>query len=139
MTTTSVVTGRGVAVTGVAATLAAMAATTLAAALAKAAGVDFELPDGGDSIPLPGFATVTGFFSVVGVLIAGALLRWSAHPARAFVRIAGSLTALSLVAPLLSGANAATTPTARASAAAPTCLHIDGRSRVVTTGSGGKP
>ena len=100
---------RGLAVTGVLATLAAMVATTLAAALAQAVGVDFEVPDGGETIPLPGFAVVTGLFSVVGIVIAGALLRWSARPAQRFVWTAVSLTALSLVAPLLSGADTATT------------------------------
>ncbi len=99
---------RGLAGTGLVATLAAMVATTLAAALAQAAGVDFEIPDGGETIPLSGFAVVTGFFSVVGVVIAVALLRWSARPADRFVWTAVSLTALSLVPPLLSGANAAT-------------------------------
>jgi len=100
---------RGLAGTGLIATLAATAATTLAAALAQAAGVDFAVPDGGETIPLAGFAVVTGFFSVVGVVIAVALLRWSTHPARRFVWTAVSLTAISLVPPLLSGANAATT------------------------------
>jgi Family of unknown function (DUF6069) len=90
---------RGVARTGLIATLAAMVATTLAAALAHAAGVDFEVPDGGETIPLPGFAVVTGFFSVVGIVIAAALLRWSARPARRFVQTAVTLTAISLVAP----------------------------------------
>ena len=71
---------RGLAGTGFIATLAAMVATTLAAALARAVGVDFEVPDGGETIPLSGFAVVTGFFSVVGVVIAAALLRWSARP-----------------------------------------------------------
>jgi hypothetical protein len=52
---------------------------------------------------------MTGFFSVVGVVIAAALLRWSARPAQRFVQTAVSLTAISLVAPLLSGANTATT------------------------------
>jgi hypothetical protein len=99
---------RGLAVTGVIATLAAMVATTLAAALAQAAGVDFEIPDGGETIPLPGFAVVTGFFSVVGIVIAAALLRWSARPAERFVWTAGSLTAISLVPPLVSGADTAT-------------------------------
>ncbi|MFJ5779534.1 DUF6069 family protein [Streptomyces sp. NPDC093094] len=94
--------------TGFVATLAAMTATTLAAAPARAAGADFELPDGGETIPLSGFAVVTGFFSVVGVAIAAALLRWSARPAERFVRTAVSLTAISLVPPLLSGANPAT-------------------------------
>ncbi|MCX5254500.1 DUF6069 family protein [Streptomyces canus] len=57
---------RGLAGTGLIATLAAMVATTLAAALAQAVGVDFEVPDGGEAIPLPGFTVVTGLFSVVG-------------------------------------------------------------------------
>ena len=100
---------RGLAVTGFIATLAATVATTLAAALARAIGVDFEVPDGGETIPLSGFAVVTGFFSVVGIVIAVALLRWSARPAERFVWTAVSLTAISLVPPLLSGANTATT------------------------------
>jgi hypothetical protein len=58
---------------------------------------------------LPGFAVVTGFFSVVGIVIAAALLRWSARPAKLWVWTAVSLTAISLVAPVLSGANTATT------------------------------
>ena len=52
---------------------------------------------------------VTGFFSVVGVVIAVALLRWSARPAERFVWVSVSLTALSLVPPLVSGADTATT------------------------------
>jgi Family of unknown function (DUF6069) len=71
---------RGLAGSGVIATLAAMVATTLTAALARAVGVDFEVPDGGETIPLPGFAVVTGFFSIVGIVIAVALLRWSVAP-----------------------------------------------------------
>jgi len=51
---------------------------------------------------------VTGFFSVVGIVIAVALLRWSARPAQRFVWTAVSLTAISLVPPLLSGADTAT-------------------------------
>jgi hypothetical protein len=100
---------RRLAVAGFIATLAATVATTLAAALAQAVGVDFEVPDGGETIPLSGFAVVTGFFSVVGIVIAVALLRWSARPAERFVWTAVSLTAISLVPPLLSGANTATT------------------------------
>ncbi|MCX4706695.1 DUF6069 family protein [Streptomyces sp. NBC_01373] len=100
---------RGLAGTGIIATLAAMVATTLAAALAQAIGVDFEVPDGGETIPLSGFAVVTGLFSVVGIFIAAALLRWSARPAERFVWTAVSLTAISLLPPLLAGANAATT------------------------------
>jgi hypothetical protein len=100
---------RGLAGTGIIAALAAMLATTLAAALARAVGVDFEVPDGGQTIPLSGFAVLTGFFSDVGLVIATALRRWSARPANRFVWTAVSLTAISLVAPLMSGANTATT------------------------------
>ena len=99
---------RGLAGTGFIAALAAMLATTLAAALAQAVGVDFEVPDGGGTIPLSGFAVVTGFFSIMGIVIAAALLRWSARPAKQFVRTAVTLTGISLVPPLLSGADTAT-------------------------------
>ncbi|MFC4053512.1 DUF6069 family protein [Actinomadura syzygii] len=100
---------RGLATTGLIATLAAMAATTLAAALAQAAGANFEIPDGGESIPLPGFAVVTGFFSIVGTVIAAVLLRWSARPATRFLWTTVPLTAISLIPPVISGANTATT------------------------------
>src|SRR3712207_4122359 len=76
---------RGLVGTGLLAALAAMVATTLAAAIARAVGVDFEVSDGGETIPLSGFAVVTGFFSVLGIVIAVALLRWSARPAERFV------------------------------------------------------
>ena len=52
---------------------------------------------------------MTGVFSVVGIVLAVALVRWSARPAERFVWTAVSLTAISLVPPLLSGANTATT------------------------------
>ncbi|XVV15395.1 DUF6069 family protein [Actinoplanes sp. CA-131856] len=93
------------------AVLAAVLATTLTAALARALGADFEVPDGGETVPLPGIAVVTGFFSLVGVVIATALRRWSARPAERFVWTAGALTAISLIPPFLSGANAATAAT----------------------------
>lgn len=99
---------RGLVGTGLVAALAAVVATTVAAALAQAVGADFEIPDGGETIPLSGFAVVTGFFSVVGIVIAAAFRRWSAQPAKRFVWTALSLTAISLVPPLISGANTAT-------------------------------
>jgi len=99
---------RGLAFTGFTATLVAMVATTLVAALAQAVGVDFEVSDGGERIPLSGFTVVTGFFSVVGIVIAVALCRWSARPAERFVWTAVSLTVGSLVPPLVSEANTAT-------------------------------
>ncbi|MEW2382384.1 DUF6069 family protein [Micromonospora sp. NPDC047707] len=57
---------------------------------------------------MPGIAVVTGFFSVVGIVIAVALRRWSARPAERFVWAAVSLTAISLVPPILFGADAVT-------------------------------
>ena len=99
---------RGLAGTGLIATLAAMVVTTLAAALARAAGVDFKISDDGETIPLGGFAVLTGFFSVVGIVIAVALLRWSARPAERFVWTTVVLTGMSLVPPFLVGANTVT-------------------------------
>ena len=99
---------RRLAGTGFIATLAAVVATTLAAALAQAIGVDFEVTDG-ETIPLSGITVVTGFFSVAGIVIAAALLRWSARPAERFVWTAVPLTAISLIPPLLFAANTATT------------------------------
>lgn len=102
--------GRRVLARGVAAAVVAAAANAVAAGLARAAGVDFEV-SGGESIPVAGIAFVTGVLSLVGVLIAGALARWSRRPATAFVRTTVTLTALSLVPPFLAGADAATTAT----------------------------
>jgi hypothetical protein len=93
---------------GLAAAAAAAVAATAVAALAMAAGVDFELPDGGESIPLLGFTQLTFVFSVVGILIALAIRRWAPRPARTWVITAVTLTALSLVPPFLVGANLAT-------------------------------
>jgi hypothetical protein len=95
--------------TGLIAALTAVLVTTLAAALAQAAGVDFEVSADGEAIPLAGFAVVTGFFSIVGVVIAAALLLWSARPAERFVWTAVSLTAISLAPPFLVEADVATT------------------------------
>ena len=99
-------TGLGrVAVRGLIATVVAAAATTLCAAVAKAASVDFEIPAGGEAIPTPGFATVTSGFSLVGVALALALARWSARPADRFVATTVVLTAVSLVPPFVVGAS----------------------------------
>ncbi len=100
---------RGLAVTGLVATVGAMAATSVTAAIARAVGVDFELPDGAsESIPVSGVAMLTGIFSIVGLLIAAAFRRWSARPAELFVKAAVTLTAISLLPPFLTDANAAT-------------------------------
>lgn len=99
---------RGLLGTGLVAVPTAMAATSLAAVLARAGGVEFEIPDGGQAIPVSGVAFVTGVFSTVGVVIAAVLLRWTAHPAQRFVWTTVSLTAISLVPPFVVDASAAT-------------------------------
>ncbi|MGW5471391.1 DUF6069 family protein [Streptomyces chartreusis] len=76
---------RGLAGTGVIAALAATVATTLAAALAQAAGVDFRIPDGGETIPLSGFALVTGFFAVTNTATITALLALHLVPATVMI------------------------------------------------------
>ncbi len=90
----------------VGAVVAATIATTLGAALARAAGVDLEVA--GEAIPLSGVAFVTAVCSLAGVALALACRRWSARPARRFVGAAAALTAVSLVPPLLADAGAAT-------------------------------
>ncbi len=89
----------------------AVVATTAVAALATAAGVELEVPAYGGTIPLSGIAFVTGVFSLVGVVIAAALLRWSARPRAHFVRTTSVLAALSLVPPWVVGMAASTSIT----------------------------
>ena len=94
---------------GALATLAAVLATTLAAALAAAAGVDFDVAGTGETVPPSGFAVVTAVFCVLGVALAAGFRRWSVRPAERFLRTAVALTAVSLVPPFLSEADAAAT------------------------------
>ncbi len=96
---------------GLLAALVAMVATTAGAALAQAVGVSFWLPGAAEPIPVAGFGVMTGVFSVIGIVLAVALLRWSARPAERWVQVAVALTALSLAPPVLTGAGAATVVT----------------------------
>lgn len=75
----------GVVRTGLLESLGAVVATTAAAALASTVGIELEVPADGATIPLSGIAFVTGVFSLTGVVIAAALLRWSARPRAHFV------------------------------------------------------
>jgi hypothetical protein len=86
--------------------VAAAAATTVLAAVAKGGGVPLEID--GEPIPLLGFTQLTLFFSAIGVLLAVALRRWAASPRRVFLAVTGVLTALSIVPDLLISATAAT-------------------------------
>ncbi len=100
--------GSGLVVGGLTAAVVAGLAVTVVAALAGAAGVDFELPDGGEAVPLAGFAVVTFGFSLVGLVLAGALRRWARRPSSTFIRVTVALTALSLVPPWFQEATVAT-------------------------------
>ena len=71
---------RGLFVTGLLAAVAAAGCATLVGAVAMVLGVDFELPDGGESIPLWAFAQLTFIFSMIGLVLAAGLRRWSRHP-----------------------------------------------------------
>jgi hypothetical protein len=80
---------------GLLAGVLASVATTVIAAVARAADVPLEVD--GEPIPLLGFAQLTMMSVVLGVVIAAALRRWANHPRRAFTATTVVLTALSLV------------------------------------------
>jgi hypothetical protein len=58
----------------------------------------------GAPIPVPGFATLTAIFSLVGLVLATVLRRFAARPRRAFIRITVALTVLSLVPDVIADA-----------------------------------
>lgn len=99
---------RGYVVAGATAGVAAAVLTLGLAVAAGAAGVTFELPDGAESIPWLAFPQLVLIGTALGLILAAALRRWAARPARSFVWITVALTALSLVPPFLVGASAAT-------------------------------
>ncbi len=84
----------------------------MVAALARGLGAELEVPaDSGEPIPLAGVAFVTGVCSLIGLVFAVALRRWSARPAQRFVQATVALTAVSLVPPVVSGGAAGTVVT----------------------------
>jgi hypothetical protein len=86
---------RSLLLVGAAATAVASVATATVAAAGHAAGISLDVA--GAPIPVPGFATLTAIFSLVGLVLATVLRRFAARPRRAFVRTTVALTALSLV------------------------------------------
>ena len=102
--------GRRLALVGLGAAVAAATLNVVVAALARSAGVDLEVT-GGEAIPVSGIAFVTVVLSVVGLLIAAALSRWSSSPVQWWLRTTVALTAVSLVPPFLAAADAATAVT----------------------------
>jgi len=93
--------------TGVAAGVAAGAATIAVAAIAHAAGVSLETTPG-EAIPLVGFGQLTLFFTAIGVLLARTIRRRARHPRSTFVRTTVALTALSLLPDAILSAGVAT-------------------------------
>lgn len=94
--------------TTVVAGITAAAATTTTAAIARSAGVSFDVHG---QIPLPGFATVTLLCAGLGALLAVACRRMTTRPRRRFVQLAVVLTAVSCVVPLAYASTATTTMT----------------------------
>src|SRR5579863_9497552 len=75
----------------------AAAATTIGAAVLRAAGVPLAVHG---EIPLAGFAQITLIASVLGGVLLAVLNRRSSAPRQRFVQMAIGLTALSCVAPI---------------------------------------
>ena len=91
---------------GVVATALASVATPVVAAAGNAAGISLDIA--GAPIPVPGFATLTAVFSLVGVVLAVVLSRFARHPRRTFVRTTVVLTVLSFVPDVIAPAAPAT-------------------------------
>lgn len=91
---------------GLLATAIAAVATATVAAVGDLAGVSLDV--GGAPIPASGFAVLTAFFSVVGLVLALVLNRFARRPRTAFVCATVVLTALSLVPDVLADAATST-------------------------------
>ncbi|HEY7072928.1 MAG TPA: DUF6069 family protein [Acidimicrobiales bacterium] len=91
---------------GLVATVLAAAATATVAAIASAAGVPLTMD--GEELPIAGFATLTTFFSVVGVVLAWAMGRWAPRPRSTFVATTVVLTLVSFLPSIASDASTAT-------------------------------
>ena len=91
---------------GVVATALASVATSIVAAAGHAAGISLDV--GGAPIPVQGFAVLTAFFSLVGLVLAVVLSRVARRPRSTFIRSTVVLTVLSLVPDVLADATPAT-------------------------------
>jgi hypothetical protein len=92
--------------TGGVAGLAAAAATSTTAGIARA--FDVSLKVSGKAIPVVGFAQVTFVAAIIGTVIAVVLARRATRPRRTFVTTTLALTALSLVPDALADAHTTT-------------------------------
>lgn len=93
---------RALWVAGLASGAVAAVATTVIAAVARAADVPLAID--GEQIPLPGFAQLTMMCAVVGTVLAVSFAKWARRPQRTFVVTTVALTALSLVPDVLADA-----------------------------------
>jgi len=84
---------------GLLAAAAASVATPAVAAMGNAVGISLDVE--GAPIPVPGFATMTALFSVVGLVMAVVMARVARRPRRTFVRTTVVLTVLSFAPDLL--------------------------------------
>jgi hypothetical protein len=91
--------------TGAVAGVAAAAATTVVAAVAR--GLDVSLAIDGEAIPIAGFAQLTLFFTAVGVVLARVMARRASQPRSTFVTTTIALTVLSFVPDALLSADTA--------------------------------
>ncbi len=91
---------------GAVATVVASAATPVVAAAGRAAGISLDIA--GAPIPVLGFANLTAFFSLIGLVLAVVLSRTARRPRRTFVRTTVVLTVLSLVPDVIVDAAPAT-------------------------------
>ena len=105
VTATAATTG-SLAVAGIVATALASGATSIVAAAGNAAGISLDI--GGAPIPVQGFATLTAFFSVIGLVLAAVLRRMARRPRSTFVRTTVVLTVLSLVPDVIVDADSTT-------------------------------
>jgi hypothetical protein len=97
---------RSLVVTGVVAAAIASVATSAVAAAGHAAGISLDVS--GAPIPVSGFAMLTAIFSLVGLVLAVVLARFTRHPRTVFVRTTVVLTVLSLVPDAIADAATAT-------------------------------
>jgi uncharacterized protein DUF6069 len=91
---------------GAVATVVASAATPVVAAAGRAAGISLDIA--GAPIPVLGFANLTAFFSLIGLVLAVVLARTARRPRHTFVRTTVALTVLSLVPDVIVDAAPAT-------------------------------
>lgn len=93
--------------TGAVAGAVAAGATVAVAATAHAAGVPIETAPG-ETIPLLGFAQLTLFFTLVGVLLARSIARRARQPRATLTKVTVGLTLLSVVPDVMISAGTAT-------------------------------